>query len=678
MRKYLSFFTVLVLTLLSFSLSAQDVTGVVKSEDQTVKKQRRSGSSEIVVKGDLFDASDSAYTVNVVDSDKIKEMGISRTADILQAIPGIVITNYGQGLVSNAVTLRGFSSGVHGDDMGIYIDGIPLNEVMGHGGGYADPNIIIPLEIEKVNFYKGPSTALYGNFSKAGTMAIYSRKKGEYNDMSLKYGSFNTTDVQVATGEKISDNMWNNTAVQFYRTDGYIENTSTLLGNASTKFIYDPTKDLEITLSLRAHSSEWDDSGYIPLSQFQDKSQAYKQRPNAEDNGGNRRQFCERLDAGYIVNENIKVNVWGFGSETNWSRWSKGVTASTQTEDTYSIYKAGAGTNINYNDSFLKFIVGAEFYSDGTDYQGYSTINRVRQSKSTDYKERLDNYVLLAEGEINLHPLFRPTIGVRADAFQGDYKDRITGEHDTFGFSKYDHISPKIGFRSTVIDRILDFRASICNGYAIAKSTVIFRDTMIKPSDLWQYEIGTTVKNRDMFSFDAAAFILDTKNEINPDPLAPSDPTKYINEGATRRIGAETSAMLKPLRGLEFNGKFSWISTDIKSNPDPTKVGKSLTGIPVYSAQAGIKGELPGGQGMKAEWIYVGKEYLDALNTTTYNGYNLLNIGVFYNIVQKNNNITLAFDVKNVFNKLYAGFASASQYSPGEPRSYTASINMKW
>ncbi len=656
------------------------------------KNKRRKNSDEIIVKGDIFKSTSSAYTVNIIDSEKIKDLGVSEAANIVKAVPGVVMKEYGQGLVSNTVSMRGFTGGVHGDDLGIYLDGIPLNETMGHGGGYADPNIVIPLEIDQVMIYKGPSTAMYGNFSKAGTMAFYTRKKEEYDLMSLKFGSFKTSDVQIAVGEKVSDNVWNNTAVQFYRTDGYMENTGSLMGNASTRFTFEPAKNLEISVSLRGHGAIWDGTGYITKTQSEDRDKAFKQRPSAENDGGERTQFCERFDAGYKLNNNIKINYWAFGSETDWVRWQKGIAADPaaeqQVEHNYDIYKAGSGININYVDSLLRVIGGLEYYSDGTDYNKWNTVERVRDTKVLKYENRLDNYVLFAEGEANIHPMFRPTIGLRVDSFTGkiDYsiKDNTSEENKSFGMSKYTHISPKIGFRSTMIENTLDLRGNVSNGYAMPKSTAIFGGSDIKPSSIWQYEAGTTLTFADRLTFDAAAFIMDTDNEIQADPNASSDVTKYSNAGETRRIGSEIEVKITPVRLIELYGNFAFISSDVRKNRNTTYEGKELSGLPKYSAQAGFKAEMHSGLGLKGEWLYVGKSYLNSLNTLTYGGYNIFNAGLFYKLIFENNDIDITFEIKNILNRLYASTYSANDsgtttsFSPGLPRSYYGSVNMRW
>ena len=159
----------------------------------------------ITVKGEAIPRSFEPSTVNIITSDEIEDLRLDRTSDILEEIPGVEIRNFNQGGVANAFSMRGFRSCGHGGDAAIYIDGIPLNEGESHADGYADMNVIIPLEIDRLEVYKGPSSVLSGNFARAGTLNFYTRKRGQYNLFKFDYGSFSTFDVEGAFGVNPSD-----------------------------------------------------------------------------------------------------------------------------------------------------------------------------------------------------------------------------------------------------------------------------------------------------------------------------------------------------------------------------------------------------------------------------------------------------------------------------------------
>ncbi len=647
---------------------------IVAEKKVSEKKEAPVVLPEIVVKGQIFPANKSPFSVNVLDSDYIESRGLSKAVELIREVPGVEMTGYNQGGVSNAFSMRGFSSGVHGGDMGIYLDGIPINEYYGHGGGYADPNVLIPLELDQVLVYKGPATALYGNFSRGGTVSYFTRKKGEYAKTQLRYGSNATSDAQVALGVKVSDTLWNNTAVQFYRSDGYTANSGQILGNASTRFTWDATENLEVGLSLRAHGDDWHAPGYMKRDQFDDDDRAFKTGSN-QDDGGMRKQYSERVDLGYKLNRDLKLLLWGFTLQSDWTRFY--TSGGAQTERIYAIDKSGTGFSVNYKGDLVSLVVGSEFFRDKTVYQQYNTSIRVRNGDPTsDRDTAFDNYSAFAEGELKLHSLFRPMVGVRYDAFKAKYTDNLTQTGGKIKAGDYDHVSPKAGFRSTLIDKLLDFRASVCNGFVLPRDDQLFVDDKLKPSEIWQYEAGITLSNR-WFWWDTAGYILDTTNEITEDP--PGSKT-YRNYGKTRRKGVETGLKIMLDKWLEVFGNFGWTDTEILQNPNDVMVSKSLPQIPRTVASAGATVTSPWGPGGRVRYSHVGRYYIKNDNSETYGGYELLDLGVFYKHSRQLSSTEIAFEVKNVLNRKYAGFANADSnlWAVGSPRTYWVSANIKW
>ncbi len=91
-----------------------------------------------------------------------------RPGDVLESIPGMVVTQHSGSGKSNQMFLRGFNLD-HGTDFATWIDGMPVNKrTHGHGQGYTDINFLIPETISTLEFVKGPYHAELGNFSSAG------------------------------------------------------------------------------------------------------------------------------------------------------------------------------------------------------------------------------------------------------------------------------------------------------------------------------------------------------------------------------------------------------------------------------------------------------------------------------------------------------------------------------
>lgn len=95
-----------------------------------------------------------------------------RPGDVLEAVPGLIVTQHSGSGKSNQMFLRGFNLD-HGTDFSTAIDGMPINlRSHGHGQGYTDINFLIPETIARINFVKGPYHAELGDFSSAGGAEI--------------------------------------------------------------------------------------------------------------------------------------------------------------------------------------------------------------------------------------------------------------------------------------------------------------------------------------------------------------------------------------------------------------------------------------------------------------------------------------------------------------------------
>lgn len=118
--------------------------------------------------GDLMGIADSG-TQGTVGAQELEDRPILRAGEILEVVPGVIITQHAGGGKANQYFLRGFNLD-HGTDFAIFIDGMPLNlPSHAHGEGYSDMNTVIPEFVKRVDFEKGPYYADVGNYGSAGS-----------------------------------------------------------------------------------------------------------------------------------------------------------------------------------------------------------------------------------------------------------------------------------------------------------------------------------------------------------------------------------------------------------------------------------------------------------------------------------------------------------------------------
>jgi len=115
----------------------------------------------------LIGIADSA-TQGTVGADELADRPLLRTGEILETIPGVIITQHAGGGKANQYFTRGFNLD-HGTDFSTDLDGMPMNlPSHAHGQGYADLNPVIPELIDRLDFEKGPYYAANGDFSTVG------------------------------------------------------------------------------------------------------------------------------------------------------------------------------------------------------------------------------------------------------------------------------------------------------------------------------------------------------------------------------------------------------------------------------------------------------------------------------------------------------------------------------
>ena len=115
-----------------------------------------------------------AASEGMVSAQRLAAMPLLRPGDVLEMVPGLIVTQHAGDGKANQYFLRGFNLD-HGTDFATYLDGMPLNMPShAHGQGYTDLNFLIPELIETIRYRKGPYSAEEGDFSSAGAARLHS------------------------------------------------------------------------------------------------------------------------------------------------------------------------------------------------------------------------------------------------------------------------------------------------------------------------------------------------------------------------------------------------------------------------------------------------------------------------------------------------------------------------
>lgn len=107
-----------------------------------------------------------------VTGEELNARPVTRPGELLEAVPGLIVTQHSGEGKANQYFLRGYNLD-HGTDLAISVDDVPINmRTHAHGQGYADLNWLMPETVNTLDIRKGPYFADEGDFASAGNLHI--------------------------------------------------------------------------------------------------------------------------------------------------------------------------------------------------------------------------------------------------------------------------------------------------------------------------------------------------------------------------------------------------------------------------------------------------------------------------------------------------------------------------
>jgi len=192
-----------------------------------------------------------------------------RRGELLEVIPGVVITQHSGGGKANQYFLRGFNLD-HGTDFSLSVDGLPVNlRSHAHGQGYADLNFIIPEFVQSIDYTKGPFAAEVGDFSSAGAarFTLFKTLPGNFATAELGENNF----ARFVVGTTVLDarrTTASATTLGFEAThdDGpWVLPENLRRYSAFARHTWSASRDREFSLTALAYRARWNSTDQIPL-----------------------------------------------------------------------------------------------------------------------------------------------------------------------------------------------------------------------------------------------------------------------------------------------------------------------------------------------------------------------------------------------------------------------------
>lgn len=164
-----------------------------RAQDAVAAPTEDAESDPIIVVGRADDLTGVATTASQgsVGAEDLRQRPSLRRGELLEVVPGLIITQHSGEAKANQYYLRGFNLD-HGTDFSVAADGLPVNmRTHAHGQGWADPNFIIPELVERIDFFKGPYFSAIGDFSGAGAAEFKLVKTLPQDLLTFEFGENN-------------------------------------------------------------------------------------------------------------------------------------------------------------------------------------------------------------------------------------------------------------------------------------------------------------------------------------------------------------------------------------------------------------------------------------------------------------------------------------------------------
>ena len=398
-----------------------------------------SGSAQV---GDAVSAS-----MGTVVAEQIEQRPISRAGEILETVPGLIVTSHSGEGKANQYFLRGFNLD-HGTDMATFIDGMPVNNrTHAHGQGYTDINFIIPEMIESLDYSKGPYYGKEGDFANAGAVRMHSKSDMDDTLIKIGFGQFGYQRLLLAGGGH----------------DLFSEGDSFVAALDTTRYDgpWDVAQEQEKYSAMAKYTfGDAVNGGNISLMGFDNNWIATDQIPQRYiDNGGDRYDSLDDTTGGethrYSVNYEGWHDIAGKALQSNLYVIDYGLDLFAN--HTYAT-DAVNGDQIRQYDE--RKIIGGSLLFDvlPTDNGEWQLGLDLRHDNIADVslsatKERITREVLLRhkvqetgvgvflQNNHNWTENFRTQIGARFDYLQADVENRLNGEKNAASDSM---VSPKL------------------------------------------------------------------------------------------------------------------------------------------------------------------------------------------------------------------------------------------
>lgn len=581
---------------------------------------------------------------------EIDNRPVSRTGEILEFVPGMVVTQHSGSGKANQYFLRGFNLD-HGTDFATIVDNMPVNmRSHGHGQGYTDLNFIIPELIQDIRYRKGPYYAEVGDFSGAGGATFAVKNSLAENELSITQGEYDYQRLYSAQQWDLTQgNILSGLELQTYAgpwsdIDEDIRKSNVLLRYSNR------VANGDFSLTLMTYRNRWNSPDQIP-------QRAVEQ--NIIDAMGSLDTDVGGASSRYSVssqwgNENWSASAYLVDSDLNlYSNFTYFLDDPVNGDEFEQVdHRQLLGGEVirywrvDFMDKPVTHKVGMQIRHDDIGELGlYQTRARERLNEIRVDAVDETSVALFAHSEINLDNNLRVQIGMRHDYFNVDVRSQLVQNSGTVS-DGITNLKAGVSFNlsehlETYLNLGQGFHSNDARGATITIDPVSGDPS--EPVDLLSrsegIEVGAKWFDNDRFSVSASLWYLQLDSEL----LFVGDAGNTEASRASERSGIELASYVWFADGWSLDTELAWTRSRFTENR--TQEGKYVDGSLPAVASAGIT-YAPATTGFHGalRLRHFGARILDSFAMHKADSTNLVNLALGYRWRQ----FSLGLDVLNL------------------------------
>lgn len=384
----------------------------------------------------------------VVTQQQLEARTVYRPGELLEAVPGLVVSQHSGEGKANQFYLRGFNLD-HGTDLRTTIDGMLVNQRShAHGQGWTDVNFMIPELGTLLEYRKGPFFAAEGDFSSAGAVNLKYANTLPSGIASVGVGQYGYARTLLADSPKLGDGHLLY-ALELLHNDGpFTVGDNYQKKNGVLRYSQgDEANGFNVT--AMGYSAQWHATDQIPLRAVQSGALGRFDAVDQTDGGQASRYSLSgawrqtRGDTATSVNAYIirqKLDLF-----SNFTYFLDNPAQGDQFAQPDQRTTTGINVSQSYATTLLgresEFTLGAQFQNDSIDNALQNTVARQVLSTTRADRIRERSLGLYGESKIRWNDSFRTVLGMRADHFNFKVNSDNPANSGTASDTK---LSPKI------------------------------------------------------------------------------------------------------------------------------------------------------------------------------------------------------------------------------------------